>query len=98
MALYMLYRNKSKTGGLDDLRKEFEGVYEKYNVNIIGFWENADDPNEVYYITRYEDEADYKTKVQQLRADARYAELTEHLKEVRADFQAVKLNPLWLPE
>ena len=94
----MLYRNKSKQGGLDDLRKEFEGIYKKYNVNIIGFWENADDPNEAYYLTKYEDEADYKSKTAKLRADERYAELTEKLNEVRVESKVTKLNPLWLPE
>lgn len=101
MAIYMLYRTKSKdekSGELSELREEFEGIYKKYKVNIIGFWETADDPSEVYYISKYEDEADYKSTTDQLRSDERYAELTKKLEEVRLDFHAVKLNPLWIPE
>ncbi|MFW9966295.1 MAG: NIPSNAP family protein [Candidatus Thorarchaeota archaeon] len=101
MAIYMLYRNKSKDGKSDDLnelREEFEAIYKKYKVDILGFWETADDPNEVYYISKYEDEADYKSTTEKLHSDERYAELTKKLEEVRLDFQAVKLNPLWIPE
>lgn len=101
MAIYMLYRTKSKgekSGELDELRSEFEGIYKKYKVNILGFWENANDPTEAYYISRYEDEADYKSKTDQLRSDDRYAELTKKLEEVRLESEAIKLNPLWIPE
>jgi hypothetical protein len=101
MAIYMLYRTKSKDekrGELDELREEFEGIYKKYKVDILGFWENADDPNEVYYISKYENESDYKSKTDQLRSDKRYAELTKKLEEVRLESKAFKLNPLWTPE
>jgi len=40
----MLYRTKSKdekSGELNELREEFEGIYKKYKVNIIGFWETG---------------------------------------------------------
>ncbi|MFW9889957.1 MAG: NIPSNAP family protein [Candidatus Thorarchaeota archaeon] len=101
MAIYMLYRQKAKDekrGELDELREEFEGIYKKYKVDILGFWENADDPNEVYYISKYEDESDYRSKTEQLRSDERYAELSKKLEEVRLDFEAFKLNPLWTSE
>lgn len=97
----MLYRTKSKNENsdeLDELRTEFEGIYKKHNVDIIGFWENADDPQEVYYLTRYEDEADYKSKVNALRSDENYSRLTKKLEEVRLESQAVRLKPMWLPE
>ncbi|MHA2021596.1 MAG: hypothetical protein ACW98J_01570 [Candidatus Thorarchaeota archaeon] len=101
MAIYMLYRTKSKDGTpgkLDELRSEFEGIYKKYKVNIIGFWENAADPQEAYYLSKYEDEADYKSKTNQLRGDDRYADLTKKLEEIRVESEAVKLKPLWIPE
>ncbi len=101
MAIYMLYRTKSKDdkkGSLDELRSEFEGIYKKYKVNIIGFWENAADPQEAYYLSKYEDEADYKSKTEQLRSDETYTKLTKKLEEVRLESEAVKLKPLWIPE
>ncbi|MHA1924352.1 MAG: hypothetical protein ACXABV_01520 [Candidatus Thorarchaeota archaeon] len=101
MAIYMLYRTKAKNGAhdkLDDLRSEFEGIYKKYKVNIIGFWENAADSNEAYYLSKYEDEADYKSKTDQLRSDERYTDLTKKLEEIRLESESVKLNPLWIPE
>jgi hypothetical protein len=97
----MLYRTKSKNGNsdeLDEMRIEFEGIYKKHNVDIIGFWENADDPSEVYYLSKFEDEADYKSKVEELRGDARYVELTKKLEEIRLESHAVRLKPMWVAE
>ena len=101
MAIYMLYRTKSKDdtpGKLDELRAEFEGIYKKYKVNIVGFWENAADSQEAYYLSKYEDEADYKSKTDQLRSDDRYVDLTKKLDAIRLESEAVKLKPLWIPE
>ncbi|MFX0108840.1 MAG: NIPSNAP family protein [Candidatus Hodarchaeota archaeon] len=101
MAKYMLYRTKSKDDNIEELeslRTEFEELYKKYNVNIVGFWENADDPQEVYYISKYKDEADYKSKTEQLRSDERYIELTKKLDELRLESQVIRLNPMWIPE
>ena len=97
----MLYRTKAKDGAsgqLDDLRSEFESIYKKYKVNIIGFWENDADSNEAYYLSKYEDEADYKSKTDQLRNDDRYTDLTKKLEEIRLESESVKLKPLWIPE
>lgn len=101
MAHYMLYRTKSKNGNsdeLDEMRIEFEGIYKKYNVDIIGFWENLDDPSEIYYLSKFEDEADYKSKVEKLRSDDRYIELTKMLEEIRLESHATRLKPMWVAE
>ncbi|MFX1417014.1 MAG: NIPSNAP family protein [Promethearchaeota archaeon] len=97
----MLYRTKSKTEGhdeLDKIRAEFEEIYRKHEVNIVGFWENVDDMSEIYYLSRYEDEADYKNKTERLRSDDRYAQLSKQLDELRIATEATRLNPIWLPE
>ncbi len=97
----MLYKTKSKTEGhdeLDEIRAEFEEIYKKYEVNIVGFWENVDDISEIYYLSRYEDEADYKNKTDRLRGDERYAKLSKQLGELRVDTKATRLKPIWLPE
>jgi hypothetical protein len=101
MAFYMLYNTKSKTEGhdeLDKIRTEFEEIYKKYEVDIVGFWENAEDTSEIYYLSRYEDEADYKKKTERLRNDERYAKLSKQLNELRIDTKATRLRPIWLPE
>jgi hypothetical protein len=101
MALYMLYHTKSKTEGhdeLDELRTEFEEIYKKYEVDIVGFWENAEDTSEIYYLSKYEDEADYKKKTERLRSDERYTQLSKRLNELRLDSKATRLRPIWLPE
>lgn len=95
MAMYMLYKSRSKSGKeIDDLRMRFENLYEKYKVDIVGFWVNADDENELYYISKYEDEDDYKKKVESLRKDAEYVRLTKKLEEVRTSIETTKLLPM----
>jgi hypothetical protein len=95
MAMYMLYKSRSKSGKeMDDLRMKFENLYEKYKVDILGFWVNADDENELYYISKYEDEDDYKKKIESLRKDAEYVRLTKKLEEVRTSIETTKLLPM----
>ena len=95
MAMYMLYKLHSKSGKeMDDLRMKFENLYEKHKVDIVGFWVNADDENELYYLSKYEDEDDYKKKVESLRKDAEYVRLTKKLDEVRTSIETTKLLPM----
>lgn len=96
----MLYHQKTRSeslGKVDELRNQFEELYKEHKIDIIGFWENADDPTEVYYIAHYESEEDYKTKTSKLRSDERYSSLTEQLKETRVSTKAVRLTPKWIP-
>ncbi|MFW9788010.1 MAG: NIPSNAP family protein [Candidatus Thorarchaeota archaeon] len=95
MAMYMLYRSKSNSGKeMDELRSKFQKIYERHNVDIVGFWSNADDENEIFYISKYEDENDYKMKVESLRSDEEYTRLSKRLEEVRTSIEATKLLPM----
>ena len=95
MAMYMLYRSKSRSGEeMDDLRKKFEKVYERHKVDIVGFWMNAEDKDEVFYLSKFKDENDYTTTVEGLHSDDEYIELTKHLEEVRTSFESTKLIPM----
>ncbi|MGD2072595.1 MAG: NIPSNAP family protein [Candidatus Thorarchaeota archaeon] len=101
MGLYMLYQSKIKQGQeetMDNLRTEFEDLYKKHNIEIIGAWANEEDSTETFYLSRYENKEDYEKKTGALRKDTRYAELTDKLKEVRLDSKAIRLIPKWLPE
>ncbi len=95
MVMYMLYRSKSRSGKeMDDLRMKFEKIYERHNVNIVGFWVNADDEDEVFYLSKYKDENDYKKKTEVLRNDEEYVQLGKQLEEVRTSFESTKLLPM----
>ncbi|MFW9793678.1 MAG: hypothetical protein ACFFEE_05225 [Candidatus Thorarchaeota archaeon] len=95
MAMYMLYRSKSRSGKeMDELRAKFEKIYERHKVDIVGFWVNADDEDEVIYMSKFEDENDYKTTVEGLRSDDEYLKLTRDLEEVRTSFESTKLLPM----
>jgi hypothetical protein len=97
MALYMLYRTKSKSAtDMDDLRMKFQDVYKKHNVDIVGFWVNAEDDNEVFYMSKYKDEDDYRKKVEELRSDEAYTRLTRDLQEIRQEFESTRLLPKWV--
>ncbi|MFW9963550.1 MAG: NIPSNAP family protein [Candidatus Sifarchaeia archaeon] len=91
----MLYRSKSKSGKeMDDLREKFQKIYEKHNVNIVGFWVNAENEDEVFYLSKYKDENDYKKKVESLRNDEEYIRLSKELEEVRTSIESTKLLPM----
>ena len=95
MAMYMLYCSKSKSGKqMDDLRKKFEKIYKEHEVNIVGFWVNADDEDEVFYLSKYEDEDDYKRAVAGLQSDEEYVKLSRQLEEVRTSIESTKLLPM----
>jgi hypothetical protein len=100
----MLYHSKTKPEyvgkvdelrmKLDELRMKFERLYEKYKIDILGFWTVEDDDSEAYYISKYDSEEDYKTKVDLLRKDSEYQRLGEELKETRLSTEAIRLVPM----
>jgi len=95
MAMYMLYRSKSKSGkDMNDLRTKFEKVYSRHEVDIVGFWVNAEDEDEVFYLSKFKDENDYKTKIEGLHSDEEYVKLSKQLEEVRTSIEATKLLPM----
>lgn len=79
---------------MNDLRMKFEDLYKKHHVDIVGFWVNASDENELYYLSKYEDDNDYKMKVESLRKDEEYVRLTKKLNEVRTSIESTKLLPM----
>lgn len=98
MAMYMLYKTKAKSSKeMDDLRVKFQEIYKKHKVDIVGFWVNAEAEGEFYYMSRYENEEDYKNKVDLLRKDEDYIRLSSEVKEARLNFQSTKLVPKWIP-
>jgi len=98
MSMYMLYTTKAKSSEqLDDLRVQFEEIYKRNKVDIVGFWVNAEAEDEFFYMSRYENEADYKNKVEQLQKDEDYIRLGRELKEARLEFSSTRLVPKWIP-
>jgi hypothetical protein len=99
MAMYMLYKTKAKSSKeMDDLRVKFQEIYKKHKVDIVGFWVNAEAEEEFFYMSRYENEEDYKNKVDHLRKDEDYIRLSSEVKAARMDFQSTRLVPKWIPE
>ena len=97
MALHMLYYSKFKTENLEhlaELRRQFKGIYQEHGIKINGFWENEEDKSELHFMTQYEDETDYKRKVETLQADEKYQKLSSELGEIREAFKATRLNPI----
>ena len=79
---------------MDDLRVKFEEIYKRHEVDIVGFWVNADDEDEVFYLSKYTDENDYKKKVESLRSDEEYQRLGKQLEAVRTSQESTKLLPM----
>ena len=98
MSMYMLYTTKAKSSKeMDDLRVQFQEIYERHKVDIVGFWVNAEAEEEFFYMSRYENEADYKNKIALLQKDEDYIRLGAEVKKARMEFGSTRLVPKWIP-
>jgi len=96
MSMYMLYKTKAKSGKqMDDLRMKFQEIYKKHHIDVVGFWVNAKAEEEFFYMSKYENEKDYKKKVELLRKDEDYIRLSAEVKEARIEFDSTQLVPKW---
>ena len=98
--LYKLYIIRSKAeaklpdSDMERIFKGFQESYQEYGVNIVGAWENTDDPLDTYLITAYRDEAHYEDTVAKMRVNERYQTLSKELGETRESVKAVTLKTL----
>ena len=96
MPIFKLYTTKAKSSEeMDKLRMQFQEIYNKHNIDIVGFWINAEAEDEFYYMSKYEDENDYHKKVELLKQDEEYKHLTEKVKNARTSFDSKTLIPKW---
>jgi len=72
--------------------KEFDEVYKKYDVKLVGGGYNAKDHKEIYFMSVYNDEDHYKETTKKLQSDPTYIELSKKLEENREDVQVKKLE------
>ena len=96
MTLVMLYHTTVKPesiGRLDEIRKEFDAIYKRHGIEVVGYWKSVDSPNESYYMIRYVNEADYQHKVRALHDDEKYVSLTAQLNSIRTNISSEKLIP-----
>jgi heme-degrading monooxygenase HmoA len=96
MTIVMLYRTTVKPDAIekmDELRNGFKIIYEQHGLDVIGHWRSVDQPNESFYMVKYESEDDYQHKTRSLHSDEQYLRLTSQLNEVRIDFKSTKLVP-----
>jgi hypothetical protein len=78
---------------MDELREEFKVVYEKHGIDVIGHWKSVDNPNESFYMVRYDSDDDYQQKTKSLHDDQQYLRLTSQLNKVRTNFKSTRLVP-----
>ena len=92
--IFKLYKIRYKTADAvkDSSFQEFNEVYKKYDVKLLGGGYNADDHHEISFMTVYKDEDHYKDTVQKLQNDSKYIELTKKLEESREDVQVKTLE------
>ena len=95
MSYVMLYKTKVKPDKIERMRElsaEFYEIYKAHGINILGHWTRIDKPTTNYLMTSYENEADYTSKVEELRSDERYQSLSAELKQIRKDFKMKRLT------
>jgi hypothetical protein len=101
MSLYVLYHQKTnpeRLGIYQTVRKRFEDIYEKYKIDMVGFWSVEGNVSENYLLYKYDSEEDYKTKAGLLQNDSDYLALREEVQETRLSIEEIRLVPVWEPE
>ena len=93
--LCKLYIAKYRDGIPDDTRfTEFENFYKDNGVKVIGGWKNADDKDELYFMTGYRDQNHYDEFVSKMKNNSRYQELSADLGKDRVSVRAVTLDQM----
>ncbi|MFX1512051.1 MAG: NIPSNAP family protein [Promethearchaeota archaeon] len=92
--IYKLYKERLRRNyqEIEQAFKQFQEIYKKFGVKVIGAWENVDDPQEGYLITAYRDNAHYEETVAKMRTDPKYTELTSELQKVRESIDVTTLK------
>lgn len=91
---YKLYKSRNKTTdiGYDESFSEFNKIYKKHDVQVLGGGTNVEDPHEMYLLTLYKNKSHYEETVKKLRDDPKYVELTKKLQEDRESIEVITLE------
>ena len=94
--IYKLYVIKSNVLARDSkgiaLFDEFKLIYEDNNVKVMGVWVNEDDPNEIYFMTAFENDDHYEQFVGSMKDHKRYQEMSLLMESERESIKAVNLK------
>ena len=96
MTYVMLYKTKVKPDKIERMRElssQFLEIYKEHEIKVVGHWTRIDKPTTNYLMTQYENEAEYTSKVEKLRSDARYQQLSEEIRGIRKEFKMKRLVP-----
>jgi hypothetical protein len=98
--VYKLYISRSisekrlEDSEMERIFRGFQEIYEKNGVEVIGAWENEDDPLEYYLITCYLDDTHYQSATAKMRTDPEYVKLSKDLQDARESIKVVNLKKL----
>ena len=92
--IFKLYKMKFTTADAvkDSSFQEFNEIYKKYDVKLVGGGYNSKDHQEIYFMSVFNDEDHYKETTQKLQSDPKYVELTKKLEEHREDVDVKTLE------
>lgn len=94
--LYKLYIVKYKTASEESRSihhfDEFNKIYKKHGVKVIGVWYNLDDPNESIFMTAFNDEEHYNSFVEEMSHNERYQEMSSELAAERESIKSFNLK------
>jgi hypothetical protein len=76
------------------LLNDFKKVYERFGVEVIGFWKNLYDPLETFLITAYRDADHYAETVNEMRKDTTYRSLSKNLLMRRESIEELSLKSI----
>jgi hypothetical protein len=83
---------------LDAFIAKFEGLFKKYEIDMVGYWFVEGDESDQYLLFKYESEEEIKEKFDILLKDSEYLTLREEISEYRLSFEETRLKSKWIPE
>lgn len=91
---YKLYKSITKTKDVsyDESFSEFNEIYKKHDVQVLGGGANVEDSREMYLLTLYKNKTHYDETVKKLRNDPKYMELSKKLEEGRESIEVITLE------
>ena len=90
--LYKLYKNVFKEPPPPERRMLFAKLYRKFRVELIGVWQNKNNPLEYYMLTKYDDEEHYNHFVTEAQKIPEYIRMNRIIDEIRISSEVVDLE------
>ena len=92
--IYKLYRNIFKIPPPPERKKLFAAYYRKFGVDLIGVWQDKNNPLQFFMMTKFRDEEHHHTFTEQIKKFPEYNAMTQRINEIRIESENFTLEEI----